>query len=774
VAVLMAAVLLVAGASPDPSTASVAPSAPPRTTSVSPSPVVGSTDEQWLTIRGRGFSKAFTVRLRGPGTDALIEDRAALDFVNARQVRVRATLGTEAATWTARVLGLDGTPSAAHRFSVVAPKPKINVMGPVERPTEGSSFTLSLYGSTLTSYSEVRLNGTPLETTPITSSDNPNALTVGLKARVPAEAVTGAGRYEARVHTPPPGGGRSNPRTLFVNPRSFYRTPWFYLALVALLAAVGAGVHRWRLKNLRERELKRKVEQRTAELRWEKEKTERQAAELRTLDDAKNRFFANVSHELRTPPTTITGPLRDLLASKDGALSDDTRETIRVAARSAERLDILIERLLDLSRLEAGRLSLEPRPGELVAFARDETRAFAPLAERRGLDLRFQAGPQQLPLRFDPEKLRTILRNLLSNALKFTPEGGKVVVRVDEEQAAPEGEPGQERQERKDGPRAAVVRVCDTGLGIPPDELPHVFERFHQADDSAARSQQGLGIGLAMARQMAELHGGTLRAESEPGLGATLVLILPVRAAPLPDGQTGAPPEAGDAARLLPPSPLSGNAPAPPESPDTAAPSDEAPARDGNAAPPVVLIAEDDADTRAFLRRQLAGDYRIVEARDGAEALEQVRDERPAVVVSDVMMPEMDGATLCRRLKADDALRDVPILLLTAQVGEAAQVDALDAGAQYRGEVVIEPTGVTVPSEENAFYEKARAVVEDHIGDAAFDVGMFAAEMGAGVQTKRQLRDRLKGDAEYFSKRFREHHGVPPSQYPLEDRGDEQ
>jgi signal transduction histidine kinase/DNA-binding response OmpR family regulator len=800
----------------------------PHVTGVRPQPVVGSTLEQGITIRGRGFENGFTVRLRTDSVDAHITDRSRLDFVSAREVRVQATFGAEAATWTAQVIADDGRASNIHSFEVVAPEPHIEIMRPVERTAGQSGFTLTLYGNTFTPRSVIRWNGQPRPTRPVKTSDSPGALTAGLKAEIPAEAIAQSDSNTVRVYTPGPGGGLSPPQTLFANPRPFYRTLWFYLLLLAGLAGVGFAVHRWRLKNLRERELEREVHRRTEALRQEKQKTEQQAERLRELDAAKSRLFANLSHELRTPLTMIVAPVRHLLDELDGALPPEARSALEDALRNAERLEHRVDRLLELSKLEAGHLSLERRPGDLVAFAREATRAFEPLAERNGLTLRFRAESEPLRLSFDPEHLRTALDNLLSNALKFTPEGGKVLVRVTRSGA--DAEPGEAQ---------ALLHVSDTGPGIPEEEHPHIFDRFHQSDDAATRHHGGTGLGLSLAKELIERHGGTIRLESAVDLGTTFTVALPVREPKKSDaevreraeGESTAENGRGGASELA--------SRTPPGLTDGSSARDRAPeappAADSDA--PALLVVEDNCDVRAFLENRLSEAYRVETAPDGTEALEKAHTQRPALVVSDVMMPGLDGAELCRRLKADDDLGDVPVLLLTARAGETARVEGLDAGAdayvekpfsmkalrarvrnliegrrtlheKYAGELVVEPTGITVPSEENAFYEKARAVVEDHIGDAAFDVGMFAAEMGAGVQTKRQLRDRLKGatglppgrfirrmrlehaaqllagdgamrvyevadavgyrDAEYFSKRFREHHGVPPSQYPRE------
>lgn len=603
-----------------------------------------------------------------------------------------------------------------------------------------------------------------------------------------------------------------------VTARPLYLTPWFYLLCIAGLAVVGAILHWYRVKTLRERVLEKKVESRTAQLRREKRTTEAQAASLREqknrlqeqarklheLDAAKSRFFANLSHEFRTPLTLILGPLRDVLQDAERALDAEDARKIRGAERSARRLLDLIDQLMALARLEAGQMQLQRGRHDLVQLARGITRAFEPWAERRRVMLQFSAAVRRLHARVDAEKLRRVLDNLLSNALGFTPAGGTVAVTVAE------------------GDENAVLRVRDTGPGIPEDELSRIFDRFHQVSGAARREHEGTGIGLSLARELVELHGGAIRAESTPGEGATFTVTLPLgcEGAERCEEEWGYEPEQ---ARRLPPA-LAGDGAAEGEHPEP-----EGAVPDG----PMVLVVEDNAEVCAFLRGHLAAEYRVEEARHGAEALDAIRNSRPDLVVSDVMMPEMSGTELCRRLKADEALADVPIILLTARAGEAERIGGLNTGAddyiekpfsveelkarmrnliesraglreRYGRSVRMEPTGLDITPEDETYYERARAVAEEHLRDRAFTTERFAEAMGASKSTlNRKLKDatgltpaafirRLRleraaqlleagrnvsetadavgyDSAEHFSRLFREYHGTTPSVYAAED-----
>ena len=796
---------------------------PPHIASVHPDPITGSIDWKDLAIRGRGFEKDFAVRLHAEDVvDTVIEADDRLTYVDAQTVRVRAVFGTAASEWEVQVINPDSAASNAYAFNVEAPPPQVDVVRPLRRSQDGDAFKVTIQGSTLTPYSTVRWNGQDLPTTPIKSSPKSNAITIGLEATVPPSAVEGPGENAITVHTPPPGGGTSSPAFFTVTAQPFYQTTWFYLGVVGLIILGGLGLHWLRVRYVRERELERRVEQRTEALREEKEKTERQAERLEALDEARSRLFRDLSHELRTPLTMISTPLRTILDERDGTLSEEEREFLDVALRNSKRLEALVDRVLDLSRLETGDLSLEPRSGDLVAFVREVARSFEPMAERNEVTLRVRSGPEHLPLLFDPERLRSVLGNLLENALHFTPQGGTVIASVED-----------------GGDDTALLRVSDTGPGIPEEERSRLFERFRQGEEAPRRRSEGVGLGLALAKELTELHGGTIQVESEHGSGTTFTVCLPRESEDEghADPANGCDGEAER--RVKDPRPVNGSDEerrAPGRAAET--PADAATASSGSS--PTVLIVEDNADVRTYLWNQLSEDYDIQEAENGEEALDRARAESPDLILSDVMMPDVDGVELCRRLKDDDALRDVPVLLLTAKAGEEAEVEGLEAGAdayvekpfsmetlrariqslldnraalrdQYRDEVTMAPSGVSVTPEEEKFYEEARAVVEAHIGDSAFDVGMFVSEMGRAVQTKSQLRRKLKAatgftpgkfirymrleraaqlleqdqglyvyevadavgyrDADYFSRRFREQFGVSPSQYPPD--GDE-
>ncbi len=389
---------------------------------------------------------------------------------------------------------------------------------------------------------------------------------------------------------------------------------------------------------------------------------QRRAEELAELDRAKTVFFSNVSHEFRTPLTLITGPLAELRARLAGA-DPDTAADLDVIERNALRLGKLVNALLDFSRMEAGRMQARFEPADLAALTADLASLFRSAMQRAGLDFEVDCPALPEPVYVDPELWEKVVLNLLSNALKFTFTGS---VRV---------------SVRSEGGHA-VVRVADTGTGVPEAEMPRLFERFHRVASARARSDEGSGIGLAMAAELVALHGGTITADSTEGAGTEFTITLPFGRAHLPaasvrPGAT-APPASTltaqaflqEAHRWLPGSPA-GDMP----------PGDSGPGEQPGEPRPRVLLADDNADMREYLGRLLAPGYQVTAVADGLAALEAARAGAPDLVISDVMMPGLDGLGLVAALRADPATASVPVLLLSARAGQDAAIEGLEAGA---------------------------------------------------------------------------------------------
>jgi signal transduction histidine kinase/DNA-binding response OmpR family regulator/ligand-binding sensor domain-containing protein len=578
------------------------------------------------------------------------------------------------------------------------------------------------------------------------------------------------GSYTFQVRAELEGGPAGGPATVHVTlPPAVYETTWFWW--VCGLAGLGlvAGAYRLRVRVLqrRQEELQRLVTERTRRLAEEKEKTEAQAERLAALDDEKNRFFANISHELRTPLTVLVGTLDDALHGTFGDVPLLLRQQLEILETHVQRIRHLADQLLDLARLETTDPALDAAPRDLVTFVRCRVEAFAPLADRRGLHLDAEIDPDAHPCLFDRDKLEAVLDNLLSNALTFTPSGGSVTVRLDVEEN-PEDET----------PLTAVLQVADTGRGIPEEEQEHIFERF-TFSRSREEDTSGTGIGLTLVREFAEMHGGSVALDSTPGVGSTFTVRLPLPPVEADAVETDDLRPSGASDPLAVPAVASGDGEA-----GTTRPPDP----ESEADAPVLLVADDNADVRAYLRRHLQGDWTVVEAADGAEARDTARRVEPDLVLADVMMPEMDGLALTRELRDDDALDRMPILLLTARAADDEAVAGLDAGADdyvtkpfsidelkarlrqhlqacrawtgTEDDALLTPEVDLTPDDE-AFLDRVTDAIDDHLSRASLTVDDLAAEVGLSPRQLQRTLKRLTGcTAAAFIRRYRLEHAA--------------
>ena len=462
--------------------------------------------------------------------------------------------------------------------------------------------------------------------------------------------------------------------SLYLEPY-FYQTLWFKLLCLAGLVGLAFTGYRVRIRQMQARqdELERTVEERTHDLRLEKELTEQaktvieaQADKLRELDRFKTRFFANLSHEFRTPLTMIIGPLENLISGAYGTVSVAAVRQGQIMLRNAQRLLRLINQLLDLSKLEAGKMELRSRERNIVPFVEGIVYSCIPLAETKKIALTFTSNVEKASLHFEPDKLEKVFFNLLSNALKFTPAEGTIDVVVTD------------LPEPRDGmPEGAVeVRVRDTGKGIPEKDLPHVFDRFHQVDGSNTREHEGTGIGLALVQELVLLHKGEIDVTSELGVGTTFTVRFPRGKSHLQPDQFATDedvPQAEPARGALTELAVEGaelDHEHPTEAVENATKSDK-----------TILCVEDNPDVREYVAGILETHYRVITAVDGIDGLEKTRTFSPDLIVSDVMMPRMDGNEMCRRIKDDPELNHIPILLLTARATNDIRIEGLEARA---------------------------------------------------------------------------------------------
>ncbi|HEY0241502.1 MAG TPA: ATP-binding protein, partial [Gemmatimonadaceae bacterium] len=447
-----------------------------------------------------------------------------------------------------------------------------------------------------------------------------------------------------------------------VTPR-FIETGAFKLLILLGIALIAWAAVRYRLARLRKiaEDLQQRVDERTKQLR-EREalladknaQLEIQADQLQELDRAKSRFFANVSHELRTPLTLTIGPLEEARSQLAAPQSHAVASRIDVALRNARRLFRLVNQILDVSKLEGGATKLRAERGDLTEFVRGIASAFAGVAERKRIAFTIKAPPAPVEAWFDVDALEKVVANLLSNAFKFTPDNGGITAEIAED--------------------AEVVRVVvsDSGPGIPAEHLPHIFDRFYQVDETNTRAQPGTGIGLSLARELAELHGGTIDVESAPGGGAVFTLSLPLGRAHLGEDQIVAISRVNDGANGVVHSEIA----ALPQDP-AVAPSSHGDKEDVT----TIMVVDDNADLRSYVRSRFELRYRIVEASDGADAIRRARQVIPDLIISDVMMPGTDGHAVVAALRESPETDFIPVILLTAQAGQEDRIAGLSRGA---------------------------------------------------------------------------------------------
>lgn len=530
----------------------------------------------------------------------------------------------------------------------------------------------------------------------------------------------------------------------------WYRTWWSYL-LYGLMA-LGA------LYGIRRYEMNRQQHKHQAEL--EHVQTEK----LKELDKLKSDFFANISHEFRTPLTLILGPAEQLMEKQTG----EDKRMLSLIRRNAQRLLRLVNQLLDLSKLEHGGLSLQAAPGDFIAFLKGLVMSFESLAERKGIDLQFAASVAQglTESYFDHDKIEAIFTNLLSNAFKFTPEGGRVSVQLSvvSNQFSVNSNQLQQKPLNTDHwllntDHWTLITVQDTGEGIPAEQLPHIFDRFYQVDTSSRRVHGGAGIGLALVKELVELHYGSITVTSEAGVGTTFTVCLPL-------GKAHLKPEEIVVAASSSQSSVFSDQYSEDDmfvQPDMIDDQEQTPDR------PIILIVEDNADVRVHIRMQLGTDYAIIEAEDGEAGIARAIETTPDLVISDVMMPRKDGYEVCRALKTDERTSHIPVILLTAKAGEKEKLAGFETGAdayvlkpfrqqelaarvrnlialrrklreKYSTATVIKPSEVEATSMDRDFLKRVIAVIEANMTEEQFHAEALAREAAMSLsQLNRKL-----------------------------------
>lgn len=502
----------------------------------------------------------------------------------------------------------------------------------------------------------------------------------------------------------------------------WWQTGWAY-ALYALLAGATVwGLIRFYTNRVKQRQL----------LQF----NQREAQQLKALDEVKTRFFANITHEFRTPLSLILSPVEKLL--QNSQFDGPTRQTLALIQRNATHLLRLINQLLDLSKLEAQQMHVSPMRGNVAHFVRQQVDFVREQANGRGIRLTLDVASLPQEQLFDADKWETILSNLLSNALKFTGTGGQVSVSLTalESGGVVEG---------------VQIRVVDTGVGIAPENLPHIFDRFYQVDTSRTRAYEGTGIGLSLVQELVGVLGGTILVESQVGKGTTFLLTLPVQPV---SAQTDVPlmPKPANSS----PTTVSGLIdPVSVASVTVPSTTDQ---------PSQILVVEDNDELRGFLVGELSVAYRVLQAADGETGWQLTQTDLPDLVISDVMMPLMDGYELTRLIKSHPATNHIPVLLLTAKAAHQSLIDGLREGAddylakpfhldelhlrirnrlafqqklreQYRQSFTQPDLPPPLATVDDVFLQRVYALLETHLNDPTLDVDWLAEQLAMSRKT---------------------------------------
>ncbi|MDQ1350491.1 MAG: hypothetical protein QG657_793, partial [Acidobacteriota bacterium] len=477
-----------------------------------------------------------------------------------------------------------------------------------------------------------------------------------------------------------------------------------------------------------------------------------QSEKLKEMDKIKSRFFANISHEFRTPLTLIMSPLEQMLSD---AGDKKQKEKFEVMLRGSRQLLTLINQLLDLSRFDSGKTKLQAACRDIVPYIKAIIESFQVLAQQNQVNLEFHSTEKEIPLFYDARRMEEVMYNLLINAFKFTPVGGAIKVSVSKEQ------------------EDVRISVADTGTGIPKEQLPNIFDRFYQSERPGGKGPRGTGIGLALTKEIIQMHHGKIDVHSQEGKGSEFDIVLPLGSSHLKPDEIVTPSEITSANLKLKeveaffpaeeiPEPEEGE-----ESKtcgEIGKEKETGPGEEPDQEKVVILVVEDNPDVRKYIREPLEPFYNVEEAGDGKEGIAKAKEIIPDLIVSDIMMPEADGYELCRELKKDIATSHVPIILLTAKASEESIIQGLETGAddyvtkpfnsrilfsriknliELRRQMQLKiqrrkmllPSEITVSSMDEKFLKELQGIVEKNMSDEEFDVDKLCGKLYMGRST---------------------------------------
>ena len=507
----------------------------------------------------------------------------------------------------------------------------------------------------------------------------------------------------------------------------WWQTKWAYLLYIILAIALIISVWKTQLNRLR--------------MKHQRELEHVETEKLKEVDRIKTHFFANISHEFRTPLTLIKGPVENLI---HGDFRGNLKEQGKLILRNINHLLSLVNQLLDLSKLESDMMRLHAEKTNLVPILKGLVQSFASLAKQKNITLEFIPLKDPVELYLDREKFEKIINNLLSNAFKFTPEEGNIVVDCGLWNSDLQKELDSELQITDYN--SIQIKISNSGPGIPPDQMDKIFDRFYQIDDSQTRRFGGTGIGLALVKELVDLHHGKITVSTVPGKRTTFNIFLPF----------GSEAFSNDEIIHMSKKPSE-------EITDVPIMSE---GEKSHTVMPItvqsrekILIVEDHTDVQDYIGNILADSYRILKADNGLEGLKIARDKMPDLIISDVMMPEMDGYTFCSEIKKDELTSHIPLILLTARAGHEDKMEGLETGAddflvkpfdsqelaarvknlieqrrnlrrRFSREPYLSFNKITTTSVDERFLSQLKTIIEDNITNPGLDVNYLAEEMG--------------------------------------------
>ena len=521
----------------------------------------------------------------------------------------------------------------------------------------------------------------------------------------------------------------------------WWQTSWAYLIYILLIGSIIYFAWKAQLKRIR--------------TKHEYEMSRFEAQKLHEVDEVKSRFFTNISHEFRTPLTLILGPVKQMIEKlNEGRMKDD----LGMVHRNANKLLELVNQLLDISKLESGNIKLQTVPRNIIPLLKALVLSFTSYAERKMITLKLNSFEDELIVYIDKDKIEKIITNILSNAFKFTPDGGTIVVTV------------------KTDERNLNIIISDTGVGIPKEKISKIFDRFYQVDGSHTREQEGTGIGLSLTKELVELHKGKIEVKSEEGKGTTFTVSIPLGKEHL-DVQ-----EIIEIEKVAEGEPRQGREKAAPEYGEEFEKKIEHKVDIeffGKESLPLLLIVEDNLDVRNYIKDNLKRKYRILEAVDGEDGWNKAVESAeggPDLIVSDVMMPKMDGFKFCEKLKTDERTSHIPVILLTAKAAKEDKLEGYETGADeyimkpfepdelkariknlieqrkrlhehFRKQGLAGADQQKITSVDKKFLQKCLDVIKKHLSDSLFSVEMLAEELAMSRSVLQRKIQSLTGES---------------------------